>query len=76
MTAALIINAVLAAGVFAVVVAHHAWSILTQHRDRAHVFVRDRVRPRRHIGVRPRPAESRPGYVRPEARPGQAWPAA
>jgi len=76
MTLALIINAVLMVAVFAVVIAHHTWSIVTQHRDRPHVFVRDTARRRRRIGPRPRTAEPRPAYARSEARPGRAWPAA
>jgi hypothetical protein len=75
MTFALILNAILGFGVFAVVIVHHAWSILTQHRDRPHVFVRDSARRRRQLGRRPPQAEPRPAYARSDARRGQAWPA-
>ena len=74
MTLAIVLNAILAAAVFVVVIAHHVWSIVTQHGDRPHVF----AAPRRsgQLGLRHRPAEPRPVRTRPDARPGQAWPAA
>jgi len=74
MTTVLILNVVLAVAVFAVVIAHHAWSILTQQGDRPHVLVTDTARRRRRLGLRPRPAEPRPAYSQHEARPGRAWP--
>jgi hypothetical protein len=66
MTTALILNIVFSAAVFAGVFARLVWSIATQHRDRAHVFVSD---PRR-----ARPRAARPQVAR--TYRGQPWPAA
>jgi hypothetical protein len=75
MTLALILNIVLAAAVFAALIAHQAWSIVTQHRDRPHVFEVAAHRRRRPRLPRPRPASPQPANVRSEAQPGRAWPA-
>jgi hypothetical protein len=67
----LILNAVLAFAVFVVLVGHHVWSIVAQHRDRPHVLGAD-IAPRRQAPDSPR-RQAQPRHE--PYRGGRPWPA-